>query len=108
MDFENILITELSKIEKLKELRQSLKNNSAFDIEDISEIDEYIANRENFLTEKKRILNDVSHLKNLIIQREQILQKFEDETNILLNTKLIRFFREKQKKLMETLNSLCN
>lgn len=108
MDFEKILENEFLKIDQLKNLKSQMEKDKAFDIEDVQQIETYIDNREKLLCEKQRVLEEVVHLRKLIEKREQILQQFEDQTNILTNTNLIKYFKTKQKQLIDALNSLCH
>ena len=106
MDFQEILNKEYEKLTALKNLRNDIQHHPSFDIEDVNEMDSYITHREKTLGEKQRVLEDVYKLQKMIMEREQILQQFEEKTSILTNTNLLKFFKEKQKKLIETMNRI--
>ena len=106
MEIESMIEKEFEKIENLKQLRDEIKRNDAFDSEDVEHVEKYIEVRTVKLREKQKLYEEVYHIKKLIEARENVLQNFENQTQILSNSNLITYFKGKQKNLLRTLESL--
>ena len=102
MDVES----EIGKIDALEQLLEIIKDNKAFDIEDHEIIEQYIDEKKRKIEQNRKKYNEAKYIKDLILQRETLLSEFETQNECLKNTPLLCFFKEKQRKLMDSLKCL--